>query len=75
LVIGLLIVSELYFTYACLEYVDHVKILKQVYECVGVTLFFLMWLGLPYVTIRVTPVVILALAGILLWAWRDRRRS
>jgi hypothetical protein len=75
LVVGFLVISEAVFTYACLEHVEYAEILRHIADCAGVTVFFLIWLGLPYLAIRLTPVVILALAGTLFWAWLDRRQS
>jgi hypothetical protein len=76
LVVGLLAVSELFLaSSSCLQHVENIKTLNDVFECASIGLFYLVWLGLDYLPIRLTPVVILALLGTIVWAWRERGRS
>src|SRR4051794_26565525 len=74
LVVGLMVVSELLFMFTCLQHGGY-KTLEDVSNCAWVTVIFLVWLGLPYLAIRLTPVVILAFVGMVFLAWRDRRRA
>jgi hypothetical protein len=74
LVGGLLVASELFFMFTCLRNGES-KTLEDVSNCASVTVIFLVWVGPPYLAIRLTPVVILALVGTVFLAWRDRRRA
>lgn len=74
LVGGLLVVSELLFMSSCLRHGES-KTLEDVSNCASVTVIFLVWLGIPYLAIRLTPVVFLAFVGTIFLAWRDRRRA
>jgi len=76
LVVGLLVVSELILIFSCVvpsEYVT--RTLRDIAECAGTTLFFLVWIGLDYLAIRLIPVVILALMGTIFWGLYERRQS
>ena len=66
----MLLVGELLFaSLSCLQHVEYLRTLGDVADCSTVPLFFLTWLGLPYVAIHLVPVTILALTATAFWAW------
>jgi hypothetical protein len=73
--VGLLVVGELLFaSLSCLQYLEHIRTMGDIADCSTLALFFLLWLGLPYLEIHLVPVVILACVGTVFWAWLDRKR-
>jgi hypothetical protein len=73
--VGLLLVGELVFaSLSCLQHVGYLRTLGDAADCSTTALFFLMWLGFPYLAIHLVPVTILSLAAAAVWAWLDRRR-
>jgi hypothetical protein len=73
MVVGMLLLSEMLFIFMCLQPGGYT--LEHVSHCAWVTPIFLVWLGLSYLAIRLTPVVILAFIGTGFLAWRDSRRA